>query len=384
MLVFPGCQTPKHKTENRFDRNPNQVFTYTAPDRSAEEADEDSVHHINDPMKDPERKGIQFYPMPPEQPKLQFLASLTDSRDSGQREYRLNMTGFIKINRPYDFGSVKGKIYISDRFYKKILIVNLDKKELNYIAGEYESAGIWVTDDDYKYAADFNDKKIVVFDDTNKLVRTYAGKDQFDKPVDVAVFQDKIYVCDLNKHQVIVIDKESGDTIQELGGVGTEDGTFYKPTHVITDTEGNIYVNDLFNFRIQKFDPDGEFIKSFGHAGDTIGSFARPKGLSVDREGHLYVVDAAFENVQIFDDETTDLMLFFGGFGLDQGQMYLPSPVFIDYHNVEYFKEYSDRDFDLEYLVYVGNTLGPRKLNIFGFGEWTGPPFIEDEDITDE
>jgi DNA-binding beta-propeller fold protein YncE len=79
---------------------------------------------------------------------------------------------------------------------------------------------------------------------------------------------------------------------------------------VTVDREGNIYVNDAFNFRIQKFDPGGNFLKAFGYPGDTLGGFARPKGLGVDREGRVYVVDAAFENVQIFEDETTDLLLW--------------------------------------------------------------------------
>ncbi len=317
-----------------------------------------------------------FYPMPPEQPRLQLLLSFTKEKFS---EFRGGNKYFLQFERTYDIGAVKGKIYISDRTYKKIIVVDIEKKELSQIIGDYESAGIWVTEDDYKFVADFNNRQIVVFDDKNKLVRVYAYTDQFDKPLDVAVYKNKIYVCDVNKHKILVIDNDSGKTIQEIGGIGTKEGTFYKPTHVIVDREGNLYVNDFFNFRIQKFDRDGNFLKKFGYAGDTLGAFARPKGLDIDREGHLYVVDAAFENVQIFDDNTTDLLLFFGGFGLVPGSMYLPNGIYIDYHNVEYFKEYADANFNVRYLVYVGNTLGPIKLNVYGFGKWIGDPLPEIE-----
>ncbi|MBI5409919.1 MAG: hypothetical protein HZA14_11185, partial [Nitrospirae bacterium] len=105
-----------------------------------------------------------------------------------------------------------------------------------------------------------------------------------------------------------------------------------------------------------------------------LGALARPKGLDVDREGHLFVVDTAFENVQIFDVETADLLLFFGGFGPEPGSMYMPNGIYVDYHNVEYFKKYADKDFNLKYLVYVGNMLGEHKLNVYGFGDWTGAP----------
>ena len=85
-------------------------------------------------------------------------------------------------------------------------------------------------------------------------------------------------------------------------------------------------------------------------------------------------MDTAFENVQIFDDETTMLLLFFGGFGPAPGSMYLPSGMYIDYLNTEYFQRFVDRDFSITYLVYVGNMLGRRKLNVYGFGTWTGAP----------
>jgi hypothetical protein len=377
-LVLFRCETPERKAGTVLNQGRDEIYTADS-DRQETEIDSKPDKEEIDPMADPKRLGIEFYPMPPEQPRLQFLVSIKDDNDEGAGKFPVTRTNISRIKRPYDINAVRGKIYISDRSFKKILIVDLEEMQMNYIAGNYESAGIWVTENDYKYAADFANNQIIVFDKYNKLTKIYAYRDQFDKPVDVAVFQNKIYVSDLNKHHILVMDKGSGKTIQKIGGIGTEEGKFYKPTHVIVDILGNIYVNDLFNFRIQKFDPNGNFLKSFGRPGDTLGSFARPKGLSIDREGHLYVVDAAFENIQIFDNETTDLLLFFGGFGIDDGHMYLPSSVYIDYHNIEYFEKYADKDFKLKYLVYVGNSLGPVKINVFGFGEWIGPPFLNAE-----
>lgn len=341
----------------------------------------------------PEKEKIEtiFYPPPPQQPRLQFLLSITDEEDIGKKPSALaefllgKMESIKRLARPYDIGAVKGKIYILDRTYKKILIIDLVKKEFNYIRDEKMGAlrdpsGIWVTEDGYKYVSDMQRKQIVVFDNNDNFTRVYGENDQFDKPLDVAVYQNKIYVCDFTKHQIIVIDKDSGKTIQVIGGIGMKEGKFFKPTHVIVDKKGDVYVNDAFNFRIQKFDPEGNFLKAFGYQGDTLGGFARPKGLDIDREGHLYVVDTAFENVQIFDDKTTDLLLFFGGFERGPGSMYLPNGIYIDYFNTEYFKEYVDKDFSVEYLVYVGNLLGFKKLNVYGFGKWIGAPLSETEE----
>jgi len=335
-----------------------------------------------------------FYPPLPVQPRLQFLRSITGEEDMGKKEqgaFERFLSGerppsLKRIGRSYDIGAVKGRIYISDRYFKRILIIDLEKNEFDYIKDKEgwgalaDPSGIWVTEDDMKYVADMKRKQVVVFGRDNKFLRSYGKKGQFDKPLDVAVYKNRVYVCDVNKHMIIVVDKNTGKTIQKIGGIGDEEGKLFKPTHVKVDLEGNIYVNDNSNFRIQMFDPKGNFVKTFGFHSDTLGGFARPKGLDIDRDGHLYAVDIAFENVQIFDDKTTNLLLFFGGFGPEPGSMYLPNSVYIDYKNVKYFQKYADKDFKVKYLVYVGNMLGDNKLNVYGFGNWTGTQLPEMEE----
>ncbi len=237
-----------------------------------------------------------------------------------------------------------------------------------------------MTQDDIKYVADMKRKQVVVFGRDNEYVRAYGGKDLFGKPVDVAVYEDRVYVCDMGKHRIFVLDKDTGKVTRTIGRTGEREGSLYRPSHVIVDHRGNVYVNDAFNFRVQKFDPEGQFIRSFGSLGDALGSFARPKGVDVDREGHLYVADAAFGNVQIFDDRSGRLLLFFGGSGPTPGSMYLPAGLHIDYDNLEYFTKHGDKDFKLEYLLYVANMYGTHKLNVYGFGDWIGPPLPEVED----
>jgi DNA-binding beta-propeller fold protein YncE len=215
-------------------------------------------------------------------------------------------------------------------------------------------------------------KQVVVFDADDNYLRVYGNQELLDKPVDVAVYENSVYICDMNKHQVLVLDKDTGTLQKTIGKQGGEEGQFNKPSHISLDDAGNIYVNDAFNYRIQKFDRNGEFIKSFGFHGDIVGAFARPKGLDVDRDGHMYVVDSAYENTQIFDAESGRLLLFFGGSGETPGSMYLPASIHIDYSNAEYFTNFADKDFNIEYVVYVGNMFGSRKLNVYGFGQWTG------------
>jgi len=334
----------------------------------------------------PERTGTDFFPALPVEPKLQFLHSITTEEDiggkpgSGFKDWLIGQRRALKqIARPQAIASSKGRIYVLDRTFRKILVLDLAGKQLDFIKDEREGAlqdpmGLCVTDDDLKYIADVGRKQVLVFDGANEFVRAYGEAGQFERPMDVAVFQDRLYVLDFGKSAVLMLDRASGRTLKTIGEMGVGDGQFNRPTHVKVDRAGNLYVNDAFNFRIQKLDPEGNYLKSFGYQGDTLGGLARPKGIALDHSGHLYVVDGAFENAQIFDPETTDLLLFFGGFGPHAGSMYLPAGLHIDYDNVNYFSQFVDKDFKVEYLVYVGNLLGSQKINVYGFGEWIGPP----------
>lgn len=335
-------------------------------------------------QKSPEDElSVIFYPAPPERPKLQYLYSITTEGDFGEGQSALDRfllgdkAAEKTIEKPYDVASTDGKIYIMDRVFKKILILDLAKKKMSYIndtgMGELnEPSGIWVTPDELKYVADMKRRQVLVYGKDNAYLRHYGDKTIFDKPVDVAVFGDRVYVCDMAKNRVFSLDRTTGDVRGVIGTTGAGDGELYKPTHVVVDAAGNVLINDAFNFRVQKFDPDGNFIRSYGSLGDSLGSFARPKGLAIDREGHLYVVDAAFENIQIFNGQTGQLLLFFGGPGNKPGSLYLPSAVNIDYHNVPYFKNFIAKNFRVKYLLYVSNMFGSRKLNVYGFGDWLG------------
>jgi len=339
----------------------------------------------------PEKKlETVYYPPLPQKPRIQFLVSITTEEDIGKKTSGLEeflmgkQTSLNRIERPFDIGASKGRIYISDGAFKKILIIDLEKKEIGYLKDEgagalVEPMGIWVTGDDIKYVADKERKQIVVFDKDNKFLRAYGEKGQLAMPLDVAVYKDRIYVCDKDKNSIEVIDSNTGKTIQTIGGLGSEEGKFYKPTHITVDRDGNIYITDSFNYRVQKFSPDGAYIKHFGYQGDTLGGFARPKGIAVDNGGLLYVVDVAFENVQVFDDKTTEFVAFFGEYGDKPGDMYLPTPIHIDFLNTKYFERYVDKNFKVNYIIYVGNRAGLKKLNVYGYGEWIGEPLPEIE-----
>lgn len=325
--------------------------------------------------------GPIFYPPLPELPRVQFLKTINTENDIGGGGGGLSLFGgkddAAEMVRPFEVAHAKGKIYVADASLRAIVAVDLAKKKFDFIeeteGGPFRSPmGIFIAADGYKYIADSGREQILVLDENDKFIRTYGKKGQF-RPLSVAVDGDRVYVSDTRESEIEVLDRETGDVIGKVGGQGTEDGRFQWPTRLALDSEANLYVTDFLNFRVQKFDKNGQFVMTIGELGNFPGAMPRPKGLVVDRDGYLYVVDAAFELVQIFDTRTAEVLMGFGKNGPKPGGNWLPSGVDIDYDNLEYFAKYVDKNFRAKYLIYVVNQAGPRKLNVYAFGDWIGP-----------
>jgi DNA-binding beta-propeller fold protein YncE len=324
--------------------------------------------------------GTVFYPSLPGTPRIQFLTTITTEEDIGveRDRFREFVTGkeeaIMAIARPWDLDHTLGKLYVSDKTYRRIVIVDLEEKRMDIVDNSVSGAflnpgGIFVDAAGYKYIADRDRGEILAFDQMDRFYRTYKADSDF-KPTDVVVFSDRIYASDVGTESIVIFDRTSGEVVDSIGKTGEADGTFRFPTHLTIDDYGNLFVTDFLNFRVQKFDVDGNFVRTIGEPGDFPGAMPRPKGIAVDRDGHLYAVDSAFEIVQIFDIESAKTLMPFGKFGSINGGTWLPAGIHIDYDNLAYFAQYIDPKFRAEYLIYVTNQSGPFKINIYAFGEY--------------
>src|SRR4029453_15017809 len=79
-----------------------------------------------------------------------------------------------------------------------------------------------------------------------------------------------------------------------------DDGQFTGAAFGAIDSQGNFYVADLLNARVQKFDPNWKFLLKWGAAGEGDGQFAAPVSIVVDSQDRVYVYDNS-TRIQVFD-----------------------------------------------------------------------------------
>jgi len=131
---------------------------------------------------------------------------------------------------------------------------------------------------------------------------SYGSDDsQFNSPYDIATHPNgDIYVVDTYNYRVQIFDS-AGAYISAFGSKGSGDGAFNVPHGIAIHPDGNIYVVDTRNNRVQIFDSAGAYISQFGSEGSGDGEFSSPYGIAIHPNGDIYVADTYNYRVQIFD-----------------------------------------------------------------------------------
>ena len=139
---------------------------------------------------------------------------------------------------------------------------------------------------------------------TGKVLKSW-GENLFVMPHGLEVDnQDNIWVTDCGLHQVFKFDT-NGNLLMTLGEArvpGNDTKHFNLPTDIAVTPDGAFYVSDGYgNSRVIKFSKDGEYIFEWGELGQEQGEFRIPHGIDLDKQGNVYVADRENNRIQKFD-----------------------------------------------------------------------------------
>jgi DNA-binding beta-propeller fold protein YncE len=79
-------------------------------------------------------------------------------------------------------------------------------------------------------------------------------------------------------------------------------GMFRQPTDVTWNAQGDIFISDGYvNSRVAKYDKNGDWVKSFGEPGSGPGQLNTPHGIAADANGNIYVANRGNSRIEVFD-----------------------------------------------------------------------------------
>ncbi|KRY37168.1 E3 ubiquitin-protein ligase TRIM71 [Trichinella spiralis] len=179
--------------------------------------------------------------------------------------------------------------------------------------------GVAVSPDDIIAVSDTRNHRVQLFTANGLFWRKFGYEQalyykQFDSPRGVAFGPDgrRLFCTDFNNHRLVVYDLAAGRVTMH-GVEGDAEAHFRRPQGIDVDTQGNLFVADSRNNRIQIFSPQMNFIASIdcGRGTSIANGTANqhhhgrpfmdtPTDVCVSPDGKVYVVDFGNNRILVF------------------------------------------------------------------------------------
>jgi sugar lactone lactonase YvrE len=149
-----------------------------------------------------------------------------------------------------------------------------------------------------------------------------SGNGQFSTPKGSAIDKEgNVWVVDSGNNRVERFAGSNGAYLSKCGSTGSGKGQLSGPSGVAIDSAGNLWVTDKGNNRVEKFSSSCEYLSQF--------AVSEPEAIAIDAGGNLWVVDRANRRVQKFNSKG-EFLSQFGSEGSGNGQFNVPSGIAVD------------------------------------------------------
>lgn len=291
-------------------------------------------------------------PVPGVEPKIEYVGFYQSDEDVVTDKHAWADTyilgeyeAYSLFSSPFGVGTHSGqRLFVTDTSRRIVVVLDLVKEEVRVLKDQNGESHHLLSPTSVSEAADGS---VLVVDSVMGRVfkydanERYAGtvSDHLDLSRPIALTVDnktqRLYLVDIGAHNVVIADL-SGNLISKFGERGHSAGEFNFPIDIDLDEEGNVYVLDSLNFRVQVFSPEGKYLYQFGEQGTVAGAFRMPKGIAVSPEGFVCVTDALSHKFVVFDKKGEYLMTIgdrayhLDGDTVSPGGFYLPKDIHAD------------------------------------------------------
>lgn len=235
-----------------------------------------------------------------------------------KRQFGRPGTARGELGRPMNLTIHDNELYVPEYFNDRIQVFDLDGTPLRTIGeagdgpGQLNApGGVAVAANGELFVADFYGHRVQHLAPDGAFIAQwgktgepgrFAG--EFTYPTDAAIGAGgAVFVADGYADRIQVFRPGDG-FIDKWGGpfaidiFGPFNGWFAVATSVAIDTDGNVFVADFYNDRVQKFAPDGTFLTAFGATGEGPGQFHHPIAVDVAEDGTVFVADFLNNRIQ--------------------------------------------------------------------------------------
>lgn len=160
-------------------------------------------------------------------------------------------------------------------------------------------------------------RPVMVFDRDGAFITSW-GESCFVRPHGITIDGDDAVYCTDDADHTVKKFTPDGRLLMTLGTSGRPSDTgatcidfrtvchagppFHFPTNIALAPSGELYVADGYgNACVHHFSPDGKLLTSWGEPGGGPSQFRVPHGIAVDRDGNVFVADRENSRIQIFE-----------------------------------------------------------------------------------
>lgn len=239
----------------------------------------------------------------------------------------------------------KGRIYVMDGVNNRVVYYDSNGRfigefgEIGTNEGQFLfPIGIKADDEGTLYIADSKNGRIQIFSPDGKYLKFFSlektSKGFLSDPTDLAIDNDRnrCYIVDNDNHRILIYTK-AGKYISKFGQMGFMMADYFRyPYRIDLDSEGNYYVLEVINTRVQVFDERSGFKLTLGEWGLDKGQFFRPQGLCIDSKDRVFISDNYTGIIQVLSKENA----FIAVLGDEAGEILkldTPSGMYVDENN---------------------------------------------------